>query len=153
MSNTASHGKPMPTNKMFRFSILIGTWNTSGEVLETEASPAGTLSATDSYRWLPGQHFIIHEADARFGGEPSRSLEVVGYDRAKKKHISRSYDDQGVSEVFDVSLKGKNWSISGATVRFNGKFSSNSTELTGLWEMKGKKAGWQPWIRLELVRA
>jgi hypothetical protein len=25
--------------------------------------------------------------------------------------------------------------------------------LTGLWELKGAKAGWQPWIKLKLVRA
>ena len=143
----------MPASHMSRFAIFIGVWNTSGEVLETEVSRAGTMSATDSYRWLPGQHFIVHDADARFGIDSTRSLEVIGYDRDRRKHVARSYDDQGISEVFDVSLKGKKWSISGATVRFSGRFNSTSTELTGLWEMKGKKAGWQPWIKLKLVRA
>ena len=143
----------MPASNMSRFAIFIGTWNTSGEILQTEGSPAGILSATDSYRWLPGQHFIVHDADARFGSHPTRSMEVIGYDRATKRHVARSYDDRGVSEVFDVALKGKSWSIRGATVRFNGRFNSSNTQLTGLWEMKGKKVGWQPWIELKLVRA
>jgi hypothetical protein len=143
----------MAANRMVHLEVFIGTWNTIGEVLETEAAPATTLSATDTYRWLPGRHFIAHDADARFGGDVTRSMEVIGYDRASKKYFARSYDDQGVSELFEVALKGKKWSIIGKSVRFNGKFNGKNSELTGLWELKGKKAGWQPWIKLKLVRA
>ncbi|QOW24657.1 DUF1579 family protein [Lysobacter sp. H23M47] len=133
--------------------VFIGTWNTTGEVLETEAGPATTLSATDIYRWLPGRHFIAHDVDARFGEIPTRSMEVIGYDRTSKKYLARSYDDQGSSEQFEVALKGKKWSITGEAVRFSGRFNPDNNQLTGLWELKGKKAGWQPWIQLKLVRA
>lgn len=143
----------MATNRMSRMDVFIGTWNTSGEVLETDGAPATTLTATDTYRWLPGRHFIAHDADSRFGERPARSMEVIGYDSARRKYVARSYDDQGVSEVFDVALKGRTWTIVGETVRFRGRFSEDHSELTGLWELKGKKAGWQPWIRLRLVRA
>jgi hypothetical protein len=143
----------MPANRMSRLEIFIGSWNTTGEVLETEAAPATTLSATDTYRWLPGKHFIVHDADARFGNDPTRSMEVIGYDHKSKKYWARSYDDQGVMELFAVTLQGKTWSIVGASVRFNGKFDANNDTLSGLWELKGKKAGWQPWIKLTLVRA
>ncbi len=87
----------MPATRMAKFEVFIGTWNTTGEVLATESDPAGILSATDVYRWLPGRHFVIHDVDSRF----------------------------------DVQRK----------------------RLAGLWELKGSKAGWQPWIELELVRA
>lgn len=143
----------MAANRMSRFEVFIGTWNTSGEVLETEAAPATTLSATDTYRWLPGKHFIAHDADARFGGQPTRSMEVIGYDLASRKYLARSYDDQGKSELFEVALKGKNWNITGESARFKGKFDADGNKLTGLWELKGKTSGWQPWIRLELIRA
>ena len=143
----------MPANRMTRFEIFIGTWNTTGEVLAIDDAPATVLSATDIYRWLPGRQFIMHEVDARFGQAVARSMEVMGYDKQAKKFSARSYDDQGLSEVFDISLRGKKWSIFGATVRFNGKFDSQGNKLVGLWEMKSKKSGWQPWIKLVLVRA
>lgn len=143
----------MNSTRMARFDIFIGTWNTSGEVLATESAPAGTLTATDTYRWLPGNHFIMHDADARFASKPSRSMEVIGYDLSTKKFLATSYDDRGASEEFEVALKGKSWSIVGGKARFNGKFDKTGQKLTGLWELKGKKAGWQPWIRLKLVRA
>ena len=143
----------MAANRMSRFEIFIGTWNTTGEVLATEDAPASTLSATDTYRWLPGKHFIVHDADARFGDTPTRSMEVMGYDLASKKYTARSYDDQGTSELFEVALKGKSWSIVGASVRFKGKFDASGNLLTGLWQRKGKNSSWQPWIKLKLVRA
>ena len=143
----------MATRRMSRLELFIGTWNTTGEVLETEEAPATRLSATDTYRWLPGRHFIAHDADARFGDVPTRSMEVIGYDLASKKYLARSYNDQGASESFEVALQGKKWSIKGESVRFNGKFSADSNQLTGLWELKDKRAGWQPWIKLKLVRA
>jgi hypothetical protein len=153
LSSTFDDGGSMPTNRMSRFEIFIGTWNTTGEVLAVDGAEATVLSATDTYRWLPGRQFIVHDVDARFGRTVSRSMEVMGYDQEAKKYFARSYDDQGVSEVFDVNLRGKKWSISGATVRFNGGFDTQGDRLTGLWEMKGKKGGWQPWIKLQLVRA
>ncbi|WP_269789750.1 DUF1579 family protein [Stenotrophomonas sp. Iso1] len=143
----------MATNRMSRLEVFIGTWNTTGEVLATQGSPATTLSATDTYRWLPGKHFMLHDVDARFGQSPTRSMEIVGYDRASKKYVARSYDDQGGTEVLDVALKGKRWTITGEFVRFQGKFSADSNQLTGLWELKDKKVGWQPWIKLKLERA
>lgn len=146
-------GDYMPTNKMFRFEIFIGTWNTTGEALKTDSSPATTLFATDTYRWLPGNQFIIHDVDARFGDQPTRSMEVMGYDVRGKRYLARSYDDQGVSEEFEVNLKGKKWTIIGETVRFDGKFSPDGNKLEGLWELKSQKSGWQPWIKLKLVRA
>lgn len=80
-------------------------------------------------------------------------MEVMGYDPQTKRYFARSYDDQGVSEEFEVTLKGKRWTISGKAVRFDGKFDSNGNKLEGLWEMKSAKSGWQPWIKLKLVRA
>ena len=143
----------MPANRMSRFEVFIGTWNTTGDVLETEGAPATTLFATDIYRWLPGKHFIAHDADARFGGAVTRSMEVIGFDLASKKYTARSYDDQGTSELFEVVLKGKSWRIVGESARFFGRFDETGNTLTGLWELKGNRSGWQPWIKLKLVRA
>jgi hypothetical protein len=143
----------MPENRMSRFELFIGVWNTTGEVHATEANAAGSLVATDTYRWLPGKHFIVHEADARFDGKPARSMEVLGYDGAKRHHFARSYDDTGTSEAFVVELSGRRWTISGERVRFRGSFNAPKNRLSGRWEMKRRKAGWDPWIELELARA
>jgi hypothetical protein len=142
----------MATQPMSRFDVFIGVWNTTGEVFETRAGPAGTLSATDTYRWLPGRHFIVHDVDARFDSRPTRSMEVIGFDARKRQHVARSFDDQGATDVFVVSLEGRRWRIDGKGVRFKGSFDSRRTRLAGRWELKGKTSRWQPWMRIELVR-
>lgn len=138
---------------MLRFEPFIGTWNTTGEVLATAAGPAGALVATDTYRWLPGRHFVVHDVDARFDGAPSRSMEVMGYDTSKRRFVSTSYDDQGTTDTFVMTLDGRRYGITGKTVRFDGTFDTRKNRLDGLWELKGPKGRWQPWIRLALVRA
>jgi Protein of unknown function (DUF1579) len=143
----------MPTRPMSRFEVFIGVWNTTGDVLETESAPATALSATDVYEWFPGRHFVVHHVDARFGGVAARSMEVFGYDRERRKYSSTSYDDQGVSAVFDVQLQRRQLQILGSMVRFEGSFDVKQNVLTDLWELKAKNAGWQPWIELKLVRA
>ena len=143
----------MAASRMSRFVVFIGTWNTTGDVLETEDAPASKLIATDTYRWLTGKHFIVHDADARFGANATRSMEVIGYDPVAQEHFSQSYDDQGTTERFEVALNGKSWRIVGKSVRFDGKFDARSNRLIGLWELKGERVGWQPWIKLRLDRA
>lgn len=143
----------MALNRMSPLEIFIGTWNTTGDVLATENAPASTLIATDIYRWLPGKHFIIHEADARFGNSPARSMEVIGYEAVSKKYTARSYDDQGATDLFEVALKERSWNIIGDSMRFGGKFDTKGNKLTGLWELKSKQGKWQPWIKLRLERA
>ena len=36
---------------------------------------------------------------------------------------------------------------------FDGDFNARKNRLTGRWELKSPKVGWQPWIELELVPA
>jgi hypothetical protein len=137
---------------MAKYEVFIGIWNTTGKVLETETNAPGTLTATDIYRWLPGRHFIVHDVDARFDGHPTRSMEVMGFDPLRRKHFARSFDDRGSTEIFAVSLNGRRWTIKGEVVRFEGSFDVGKKRLSGLWELKGTRARWQPWIELELVR-
>jgi len=143
----------MSKNNMAKFDIFIGTWNTQGEVFSIADAPATSLSATDTYRWLPGKHFIVHDVDARFGAQVSRSMEVMGYDLQRRRYVSRSYDDQGISESFELELNRRRWRIFGQSVRFDGSFNAPGDKLSGTWEMKTSKSKWQPWIEIELTRA
>lgn len=143
----------MPANRMSKYAVFIGTWNTTGRVLAVNGSLETTLSATDTYRWLPGKFFIVHEVDARFGGQATRSMEVMGYDPTTRSHYARSFDDRGASESFEIELNRRKWKIMGESVRFAGQFDAQGNTLTGLWEMKSKRSAWEPWIELRLERA
>jgi hypothetical protein len=85
----------MRGNRMSKFAIFIGTWNTTGEIRAIGKEGAAILSATDTYSWLPGDHFIIHAADARMGDAVARSTETFGYDEQRRRFLARAYDDHG----------------------------------------------------------
>jgi len=143
----------MSVDRMSRFERFIGTWNTRGEVLATDAGPGTLLLATDTYRWGPGRGIVVHDVDARFGETPTRSMEIIAWDAARRRHTARSWDDRGTTETFDVELRGRRWRIIGETARFDGGFTPSGDRLAGLWELRGRRGRWQPWIHLELVRA
>lgn len=133
--------------------ILAGTWNTAGDLLATPTSPTLRLVATDTYRWLPGKHFLLHDVDARLGEHVTRSLEVIGLNGAGGGYATRSYDDQGGIEDFMATLIGRRWQIFGETVRFDGGFSENGAVLSGTWEQRAPGAEWARWMTIELRRA
>ena len=143
----------MTSRKMARLAALIGVWNTTGVVLETAASPATTLAGSDTYRWLPGEYFMVHEVDVCFGTTPSRSMEVIGHDASSDGYMAHSYNDQGTIEQSEFALHGHQLRITAPTARFLGTFNAAGNELTGLWELHAPQTGWQPWIELKLVRA
>lgn len=136
---------------MRRYAIFIGVWNTRGEILSADGTDA-KLVATDSYRWGPGNKFIVHDVDARMGDAVTRSMEVMGYDARRKRHFARSFDDQGATDTFDIDLTRRAWTIVGATMRFHGAFDRAGDILSGTWERKAKSR-WTPWMTIELVRA
>ena len=80
----------------------------------------------------------------------SQSIEVIGYDAAQACFVTRSYDDQGKSDVFTARLKGHLWSIDGEKVRFRGALDQGNLVLAGTWEQRSDKKRWNPWMDIEL---
>lgn len=98
---------------------------------------------------------VVAEGELTYGndGKPTRSMEIIGFDLSKNRSFATSYDDRGGAEDFVVALDGHRWTIKGKSVRFGGSFDAKKNRLSGFWKLKGTKSRWQPWIRIELVRA
>lgn len=132
---------------------FVGTWNTTGEIRADDEQEAGVLVATDRYEWLPGKHFMLHTVDARMDGEVHRSIEIIGYDPARKSCVARSNDDSGASDEFLCTMDGRSWRISGETMRFAGAFAADDETMSGTWEQRGPDGDWASWMDITLTRA
>lgn len=152
-AETMKDGLTKQSTKLKHLSIFCGVWNTEGEIAATEDAPAMTLLATDVYEWLPGKHFLLHRVDARMGSTVSRSIEIYSYDSKRNAYLSRSYDDQGVSEEFKANLAGRKWIITGENLRFSGEFATNRNELNGRWEKHVRRGKWTALMDIRLKRA
>ena len=139
-----------PTAKHRALGVLAGKWITQGTIRAIEGAASAEMRAIDQYEWLPGGFFMLHKAAALIGGAVSQSIEVIGYDQAKACYVTRSYDDQGMSDGFTARLKGRTWSIDGEKVRFKGAFDAGGSILAGTWEQRSGEGRWSPWMDIEL---
>jgi hypothetical protein len=57
---------------------IIGHWRSSGTVLDENGEVTDRISGTDTYTWLPGGHWVVHEVDVTVGDQPTRALELIG---------------------------------------------------------------------------
>jgi len=139
-----------PSAKLQALTVFVGKWITHGTIHAAGGKSSSEIRAVDEYKWLPGQFFMLHQADARMDGKPAQSIEVLGYDAKRGCYLTRSYDDQGVSVEFTARLDGHRWEIDGETMRFRGAFSDDVATLSGTWEQLGDGDKWSPWMDIKL---
>jgi hypothetical protein len=113
---------------------LVGRWKVSGEA-------AGDLS----YEWMDGGFFLIARGNFEQGGQRTRHVEIIGYDRevgATPSNVmtSRLYTNRGdtLSYTHEVDDKGvTTWfGAKGSPSSFKARWIDDDT-LTGAWEWPG----------------
>jgi uncharacterized protein (TIGR02246 family) len=67
-----------PVEHLGPLAPIIGRWRTSGSVLDEKGGVIMTIAGTDTYTWLPGGHWIVHEADVTIGDQRRQILELIG---------------------------------------------------------------------------
>lgn len=144
-------GSAFPSPQHERLDVLAGVWRTRIAMLDETEAEIEHFAATDTYRWMPGRHFLLHDVDAMMAGEPVKSLEIIAADRVSGQYTTRNYDNSGVISDYAAALDGRNWSIDGESERFRGSLSEDMRTLSGRWE---RRAGdtWLAWMNVTLTR-
>jgi hypothetical protein len=135
-----------------RLGALAGTWHTTGEVVATTDTPATPFTATDSYDWLPGRHFLVHHWDAAMPDGRSQGIEIIGYDAERDRFPMHAYDNDGNVTEMDGSSDGSSLQFEGSGVRFVGTFNDQRSVVSGTWELQTDELAWLPWMRVTLTR-
>ena len=138
-----------PNEKHARLNLLAGVWKTEIVMLDEKAVEGERFEATDTYRWMPGGYFLLHDVDAVMMGEPVKSLEVIGVDASSGGYITRNYDNKGVVSDYKATLEDRIWKIQGEEERFKGIVDADGRKLTGRWE-RLEKSAWIPWMKVVL---
>ena len=123
-----------------RLNVLLGTWDTTITMLNSDGSDGEVSKATDIYSWSPNGFFLLHDVDATMGGERFQSLEIIAVDK-DGRYATRSYDGDGSINDFIAELDGKDWRIKGELQRFSGSFSDDARNLRRPVGSAGEK-GW-----------
>lgn len=140
-----------PNTTMARLDALAGTWSTRIVMLDRAGADAEVFTATDIYRWMPGNHFLVHDVEAHMGGEPVRSMEIIGIAADGETYVSRNYDNAGQVSDYTAAMDGRHWRIDGAAERFRGEIAANGKTLNGFWQ-RCDADRWIDWMRVTLAR-
>lgn len=131
---------------------FVGAWHTTGTVVATSAP----YTATDTYEWLPGGHFLVHRWDAAMPDGRSQGIEIIGPDTAdgaKGHYTMQSFDSTGKADTMRAVVDGKRVAYDGEGVRFRGAFNGDGSELSGTWSLQAEgSADWAPWMSATLKR-
>jgi hypothetical protein len=132
--------------------MFAGKWKTEGTVKASGDKPELKVSGTDTYRWLDGGFFLIHEVDVLMGNEKNVTIEIIAYDEAESSYTMHSYDNKGNSGRMKGSFDNGTWRFQGDTLRFKGKFSEDGKTLSGIWERQDDGKNWLHLMDIKLVK-
>jgi hypothetical protein len=137
-----------------RLNPLVGVWATEGEMKTSASEKPAKFTATDTYEWLPGGHFLLHRFDADMPDGKVQGIEVIGYSRENDSFPMHSFDSTGNTSLMQARIEKETWTFVGETIRFTGRFRDNGRVFAGLWEFRsGEDASWQPLMDVILRKA
>lgn len=142
-----------PVEHLEPLAPIIGSWRTSGTILDEDGGAAGTVVGTDTYRWLPGGHWVVHEVDVMMGDERTQVLELIGgHDEATGGWQMHAFDSADRPGVMSLTLHEPGLLLlQGEGVRSWFRPQAGPGFMTTLWERE-VHGRWIPWIDMRFDR-
>lgn len=147
-----SQEMPKPDPALARLNVFVGKWATEGLITQGPSGQVTKLKAIDTYEWLPGEFFMLHHVDGLMGDNEVKAMEIIGYDVSNQVYFTHAYDNQGKVTSYYANFLGRDWTITGNTERFSGKFSVDGNTLIGTWELLGDDENWAHWMDIRLTK-
>lgn len=139
----------MTTIETSNFSRLIGIWITKGTIV-THTNDLELLGI-DTYEYILNENFILHKADVMMGDERTQTFEIISLTNSKERAKMQYYNSKGESGSMTSYLVKNVFKIKSSTMKFEGKFNDENTELIGKWFMK-ESDKWIDFIDLKLKK-
>jgi len=112
---------PKPYPELSKFNVAIGTWRFDTEIKGSAVLPAGRISGTERFEWLPGGFFMQMTREAKGPKADVRTLIVYRYDPAARAYIAALFHNAGVFETATITIEGNIWTWVGTGNTGDGK--------------------------------
>jgi len=139
----------MTTIEASNFSRLIGIWVTKGTIFSKSDNVA--LIGIDTYEYILNENYILHKADVMMGDERTQTFEIFSLTNSKERAKMQYYNSKGESGSMTSYLVKNVFKIKSSTMKFEGKFNDENTELIGKWFVK-ESDKWIDFIDLKLKK-
>ncbi len=128
---------------------LVGTWNTTGVVVDGGKNDGVTINGTDRYEWL-GELFLVHYADVTFGESVQRTIEIFTVEEDGFSMTAYNQDGSvekmsGTFDQDDVYRAGDN------NVRTTLTIQPDNLTMKADWEMN-VNGEWKHWLKMSFTK-
>jgi hypothetical protein len=135
-------------------SFLVGTWDSEGEVIASEAGPAIPMKGTDVYAWVLGGDFLHHKVDVMIGDQRVEVIELIGKgDPDTDEFILYSFDNQANVTEMHATLSDNRLSIYDKNMRSELIVSDDEKTMTAFWERTDDGKEWVPWMEMRFTKS
>lgn len=126
---------PTPDPALKRLNRLVGTWKMKGRPV---GGNRDSITATTTFKWLPGGFFLVQDMEMDYAGKPIKSHELIGYDPKTRALSSLVYSNMASDPwPYHWDIQGDDWTISiksgPMNATFTGKFSADGNSFSGGW--------------------
>jgi hypothetical protein len=143
----------IPVKHLEPLQAIIGRWRSSGTILDEDGLSVGTIAGTDTYSWLPGGHWVVHEVDVMMGEERTQVLELIGgHDEASGGWQMHAFDTADSPGRMSLTVKGPGLLLlQGNGVRSWFRPQAGPDRMTTLWEREVDDV-WISWMDMRFER-
>ena len=138
--------------ELVELNKFIGQWKTEGKILATDTTPEIIISGTDTYKWLPGEFFLVHTVDVLMGNDKNKTLEIIGFDKQTGNYTMQYFDNKGNSGLMTATVENGIWTFVGDSLKFIGSFKNNDKEFSGIWQQSKDGKNWNHFMDIKLIK-
>lgn len=102
--------KPGPELK--KLDVFAGTWRMTGEIKPGAMGPGGTMTETESCKWMEGDYFLVCQDDFKSSMGNGTGVAYMGYDPNQKMYTYDSFNSMGEAEHSKGRVEDDTWTWS-----------------------------------------
>jgi hypothetical protein len=150
-SNTQSSKLNSKVNPL---DALLGKWKSVGKTIASPSEPVVRIVGTDSYKWMAGGFFLVHNAKVTVGKDTVEVLEMIGtYDTSSKTYPMRAFDNTGNFSTMKASVGVDGiWTFVGKSQRATLTISKDGKTMKAKWKRSKNAKNWEHWMDMKFTR-
>lgn len=146
---TSAHAAPDIEHE--RLDAFVGKWHMEGQQLAGPAGPPASISAMETYEWLPGGQFLLHRFDGHIGDSPAACIEIIGFEPERRCYRAHTFYNNGQTNVWDIEHRNGQWLTLGdwtaggqpTKVRCTTTLGDDGTTMQARWEHSRDGVKWE----------
>lgn len=151
MENSHKNSKQIDQQTALKkLDVFIGKWHAEGQSYgdgQQKNNPYASAVpwiSYESYEWLPGNFFILHNWDAKLGDSVFIGTEIIGYDEKEGGFFTRFFDNLGFHPDYKATVDGNVWNFTEPASRAKVTIDDDKNRMTFNWEWRKEDNDWLP---------